>query len=86
MIKARPHLLPIMVLMGRREQVLVEGLWGRVSGGNMDKKTCSKGLRYLIMGRHQSWSLMMICGNNWCIHCSYIVYLRHQWRLSIFHT
>jgi hypothetical protein len=50
MIRAWSYLLPIMVLMGRREQVLVEDLWGHMSGGNMDKKTRSKGLRY-IMGR-----------------------------------
>ncbi len=53
MIKARSHLLPIMVLTGWREQVLVVGLCGRVSGGNMDKKTHSKDLRYQIMGRLQ---------------------------------
>jgi hypothetical protein len=60
---ARPQLLPIMVLTEQREQVLMEGLWGHVLGGNMDKKTHSKGLRYQIMGRLQEWSLMMICGN-----------------------
>jgi hypothetical protein len=86
MIKARPHFLPIMVLTGWREQVLVEGLRGWVSGGNMDKKTCSKGLRYQIMRKLQGWSLMKIGGNDWCIHCSYIVYLRHQGRLLISHT
>jgi hypothetical protein len=86
MIKARSHLLPIMVLTGRRKQVLVEGLRERVSGGNMDKKTCSKDLRYQIMGRLWGWILMMICENDWCIHRSYIAYLRHQGRVSIFHT
>jgi hypothetical protein len=88
MIKARPHHLLIMLLKGQREQVLVEGLWGRMSGGNMDKKACSKGLRYQIMGRLVGgWSLMMIGGNDcWCIHCSCILYLRHQGRLSISHT
>jgi hypothetical protein len=65
---------------------MVEGLLGCMSGGNMDKKTHSKGLRYQIMGRLQGWSLMMIGGNDWCIHRRYIIYLRHKGWLSIFHT
>jgi hypothetical protein len=79
-IKVRSHLLPIMVLMGQRVQVLVEGLRGCVLGGNMDKKTCNIGQSYQIMRRLWGWSLMTIGGNDWCIHRSYIVHLMHQER------
>jgi hypothetical protein len=86
MIKARLQLILIMVLTRQREQVLVEGLWGRVQGGNMDKNTHSKGLGYLTLGRLWGWSLMMNYGDVWCFHRSYIIYLIYHGSLSISHT